>query len=162
MPYQYLCDSPTETRLALWPYRSLTPRGFVWFFGATASMFALPLAAVVGSRVLWGVLPFILLAVSGLWVAIRKSWDAARISETLVVTDARADLVRRDPQGERTWTDNPYWVTVRLHPTGGPVPNYVTLRGRSREVEIGAFLSEEERIALHADLTRVMAGHRNR
>jgi uncharacterized membrane protein len=41
-----------------------------------------------------------------------------------------------------------------MHKHGGPVPNYVTLTGDGREVEIGAFLSEEERIALYGDLTQ--------
>ena len=36
----------------------------------------------------------------------------------------------------------------------GPVPHYVTLRGMGREVEIGTFLSEEERIALYDELNR--------
>ncbi len=40
-----------------------------------------------------------------------------------------------------------------LHPEGGPVENYVTLTGGGREVEIGAFLSEEERLSLFEDLS---------
>jgi uncharacterized membrane protein len=41
-----------------------------------------------------------------------------------------------------------------MHERGGPVPNYVTLTGDGREVEIGAFLSEEERISLFDELTK--------
>ena len=37
------------------------------------------------------------------------------------------------------------------------MPNYLTLSGNDREVELGAFLSEEERIALKADLTARLA-----
>ena len=40
--------------------------------------------------------------------------------------------------------------------TEGPVPHYITLRGKGREVEIGSFLSEEERIALYDDLLRAL------
>ena len=39
-----------------------------------------------------------------------------------------------------------------LHPTAGPVPNYLTLQGGPREVELGAFLSEEERLALRDEV----------
>ena len=39
-----------------------------------------------------------------------------------------------------------------MHKTGGPVPNYVTLSGKGREVEIGAFLSEDERVSLFGEL----------
>lgn len=45
-----------------------------------------------------------------------------------------------------------------LHVKDGPVPNYVTLKGNSREVEIGAFLSEEERKQLHRDLLAALTG----
>ena len=55
--------------------------------------------------------------------------------------------------GKRT----PTWVTPHLHVTGGPVPNYLTLRGGPREVEIGAFLSEPERLALRDELQRAFA-----
>jgi uncharacterized membrane protein len=37
------------------------------------------------------------------------------------------------------------------------VPQYLTLSGNGREVEIGAFLSEEERLALYPELTAALA-----
>ncbi len=51
---------------------------------------------------------------------------------------------------------NRHWTQVSKYDDEGPVPHYVTLRGKGREVEIGAFLSEEERIALFDDLTRAL------
>ena len=36
---------------------------------------------------------------------------------------------------------------------GGPVPNYLTLKAKGREVELGAFLSEEERITFGNELS---------
>jgi uncharacterized membrane protein len=47
-----------------------------------------------------------------------------------------------------------------MHPKGGPVPNYVTLSGNGREVEIGAFLSEEERKALYDDLRHLVQAYK--
>jgi hypothetical protein len=41
---------------------------------------------------------------------------------------------------------------LQLYPTQGPVPQYLTLRGNGREVELGAFLSEEERVALRDEV----------
>jgi uncharacterized membrane protein len=41
---------------------------------------------------------------------------------------------RREPLD---WEANPYWVRVALHAKGGPVPNYLTLSGGGREVELG-------------------------
>ena len=54
--------------------------------------------------------------------------------------------MRHGPKGKRQdWEANPYWLRVTLHETDGPVPNYLTLKGDGREVELGAFLSEDER-----------------
>jgi len=52
------------------------------------------------------------------------------------------------------WEANPYWVRVALHAKGGPVPNYLTLSGGGREVELGAFLSPPERVELKSLLER--------
>ena len=43
-----------------------------------------------------------------------------------------------------------------MHAHGGPVPHYVTLKGAGREVEIGAFLTEEERRALEPALREAL------
>jgi uncharacterized membrane protein len=46
-----------------------------------------------------------------------------------------------------------------LHKKGGPVPEYITLAGGPREVELGAFLSEEERVTLAPELRRALQDH---
>jgi uncharacterized membrane protein len=157
MPYEWLPPDGTARRLRLWPHQSLTPRGFVWFVGATATLLALPLAALLGSAALWGLLPFLLIALAALWAALRRSWRDHQITEVLTLTRERAELVRRDRAGERRWSANTYWVRLTRHETGGPVPHYLTLRGRGREVELGAFLTADERIALHGALLAALA-----
>ena len=48
----------------------------------------------------------------------------------------------------KDWEANPYWVRAKLHTKGGPVPNYLTLTGGAREVELGRFLTPLERVEL--------------
>jgi uncharacterized membrane protein len=159
MPYQWSPDTPTAQKLTLWPYQSLQPQGFVWFIGVTSLMLLLPLISVMGTVVLWGLLPFIALAVAGVWFAIHRNRRSARIVEVLTLTEQQVHLVRHNPDGEeQEWACNRYWAHPTLHPQNGPVPNYVTLKGGGREVEIGAFLSEEERISLYDDLRRELRG----
>ena len=154
MPYEWQpTDAPDEQRLHLWPYRSLPRRGFVWFIGATCALILLPMLSVLGSPVLWGILPFFVVAVAGMWLALSRSYRDGEIVEDLHLTRDAIRLVRHGPRGRRQdWEANPYWVRVTLHRTGGPVPNYLTLKGDGREVELGAFLSEEERVALKNDV----------
>lgn len=154
MPHRWTpATADTPERLHLWPYRSLPRRGFVAFIAITAALLALPLLAVLGSPILWGLLPFLLAAIAGVWFALERSYRDALITEDLTLTADQATLIRLGPKGKRQeWQANIYWVTVRLYPTGGPVPGYLTLRGNGREVELGAFLTPEERAVLCSEL----------
>lgn len=158
MPYEWLPPEGDEDRLHLWPHRSLNQRGFVWFIGTTAALIAVPLLGILGSPVLWALLPFLLAAIWAIWFALRKNGRDRDIVEELCLSPGRITLVRHGPRGRRQdWSANPYWLRVTLHATGGPVPNYLTLKGEGREVELGAFLSEDERVALKDDLARRIA-----
>ena len=145
-------------RVVLRPNNSMTAPGFATFIGVTAALLLLPLLAVLGSPVLWVLLPFLAGALALAWIMLRHSVATrARLSETLDIEEGRMTLCRREPSGRRLdWDANPYWVRVRLHEEGGPVPNYVTLEGGPRRVELGSFLSPEEREDLAADLGRAL------
>ncbi len=147
--------------LHLWPYRSLPRRGFVLFIAATSAMLALPLIAVLGTMVFWGLLPFLLAAVWGVWRALSHSYRQGELTEVLRLWPDRIEIARRAPDGqEQRWQANPYWVRVTLHSAGGPVPDYLTLKGDGRAVELGAFLAPEERRALKDEIDTCLAGLR--
>lgn len=150
--------APARVRvLELWPHRSLPRRGFAAFFAITGALAAVPLIAVVGTPVLWFVLVPFVLVLSLTWAMLKRSYRDGDLIEELRLSRDRMRLMRRDPDGRRRdWEANPYWVRVRLHEEGGPVENYVTLSGGPREVELGRFLSPEERAALVDDLDRAL------
>lgn len=161
MPYEWSPPQPhtttnsTKWSLEMWPYRSLLRREFVIFMGATAMLITLPLIAVLGTYILWGLLPFLAVAFCGLWFALSVSYKRSEVLETLTVTADNVHLSRVEPNGEvKEWASNRHWVTVHLHPTEGPVEQYITLRGNGREVELGAFLDPRERLELFDDIKR--------
>lgn len=157
MPYEWLPPEGDSRRLHLWPYRSLPRRGMVWFLGGTAAAIVLPLLGLIGSPVLWGLLPFLLATIAAIWWALEKSFRDAEIIEDLEITPDRMSLTRHGPKGKRQdWQANPHWVRLTLHATAGPVPQYLTLKGEGREVELGAFLTVEERRSLCAEITEVL------
>lgn len=166
MPYQWLPPDPSlpdpdTLRMQLWPHRSLPRQGFVWFIGGTAALISLPLLAVLGSPVLWGLLPFLVLAITGIWIALQRSYRDGDILEELILTPSQVTLTRQGPRkAQASWQANPHWVQVELHAKGGPVPHYLTLRGGPRHVEIGSFLSEEERLTLSDELRAAFARHK--
>ncbi|MGR3514925.1 MAG: DUF2244 domain-containing protein [Paracoccaceae bacterium] len=155
MPYAW-SDTPEENKLTLWAHQSMTPGGFTWFMGATAVMLSLPLFALLGSAVAWVLMVFFLLTIAGTWRAITANQRARNIEEELRVTATTVNLEHRPAKGPALhWEANPHWVSVNLR-NDGPVENYLTLRGGGREVELGAFLTPEERAALYDELKRVM------
>ncbi|WP_282127234.1 DUF2244 domain-containing protein [Roseobacter litoralis] len=156
MPYQWI-SQPDETpqTLRLWPHNSLPPQGMAAFVLATFAMILIPVVTMLGSPVLWGLLPFVLLAVWGIYHALQRNRKARNIVEVLTLNDEEAHLIRTEPTGAtREWDCNRYWTTITKYEKDGPIPHYVTLKGMGREVEIGAFLSEEERVALYDELQR--------
>lgn len=158
MPYAWQPDQPDGTRrLTIWRHRSLTPQGFAWVIGLTAGALTLPLLAVIGTAVLWGLLPFALAALGGLWIAVQHDWKGGGPVEEIALTPALMSVVRHDPgRPDRHWQGNPYWVRLSLR-RDGPVEDYLTLTDGRREIELGAFLSPEERRTLQADLSDALA-----
>lgn len=144
-------DSPPRLRVILTPYKSLTPEGFVWFIGVTASLIVLPLLSLLGTSVFWALLPFVLAALWGIWAALKRSWRDMDLYEDVSIWDDLLRVERHAPKGGvQTWEANPHWVRFKIHPKTGPVPQYLTLTGSKdgREIELGAFLTAAERLRL--------------
>lgn len=136
-------------------HNSLTPPGFVTFISITALLSLVPLMSVLGTPVLWGLLPFVLAMLSLIWLALKRSWRDGNLSEQFLIWDDHVELTHRPARGAPlTWAANPYWVRLELHRRGGRVPDYVTLANQDRMVEIGSFLSHPERLELHDLLAR--------
>lgn len=141
---------------ALWPHRSLSARGFVWFIGTTSALLLVPLLTQLGQMALWVLLPFLLGAVAAIWVALRRSYRTD--TEELSLAPDEIRITRHRPgKHDLVWSANPHWVRPALHPASGPVPDYLTLTGNGRTVELGAFLTREERRELFALLQSRLA-----
>lgn len=152
-------------RLDLWPHRSLKGKGFsaaIWlmFCGGL-----IPLVPFIGTIAFWVLLIFMMTALAALWTALRRS-DRDRLREELLIWPNRLELTHWPAKGAAlTWQANPYWLRLNLHPEAGKVEQYLTLKGggpvETREVELGAFLSPEERQALCVEIQGVLNDLRN-
>lgn len=156
MPYEWKDTAPDDSgavsfELRLWPYRSMPIRGFVWFIAITAVLISLPVLAVIGTAVLWVLLPFVLLALWGIWFAFQRTYRSGESFEVLRFNRNSLHLLRHDTgKADREWQTNPYWVRATLRE--GPVQDYLTLGDGKRELELGAFLTPEERRALQVEV----------
>ena len=161
MPYRWSTnrDANIDVRiLDLWPYNSLSKKGFAGFILITFCLTLLPLLAISGTGLFWGLLPFTMFALWAIWTALQKSYKKNQISEQLRFDSKRLKLIRKNPSGDtQSWVCEGYWSRASLYSTEGPVPFYITLHGNGREVEIGAFLSESERKILYDELREAIA-----
>ena len=163
MPYDIREDlKDTQIKIIeVWPYNSLKPKGFVLFLGSTFVLISLPLFNVLGTTVFWGLLPFLLVAFMGVWFALWRSLNDRQILEQLTLSQEEIALIRQNPTGEhKRWVCSPYWAKLKIYETEGPVANYITLTGNGREVELGAFLTEDERKTLYEELEHLLDGYK--
>ncbi len=154
MPHHWN-NSPTPDAplLTLRPHRSLPRRGFAAMIMMAFTLGTMPLYGLLGTVFLWGILPFVLLMVAGLWWGLERSYQDGDILEELSLQDDVLHLSHKPARGAtKTWECNIYWVRAELHVSGTPLPYYVTLTGNGRTVEIGSFLSEDERKILFTEL----------
>jgi uncharacterized membrane protein len=144
--------------LTLWPNRSLSPRGFAGFLVLLAVCLSVPLLPLLGTGAAWGLLPFLVGMLVAVYAAIRRSYADGRLVEELRLWPDLITVERREPRGAvRRWHANPNWVRLRLL-ENARIEKYLTLEGNGREIELGAFLSPEERQRLHGELRAALSG----
>jgi len=140
-------DAPVYA-VTLWPHQSMTSGGFRGFVGVLAAGLALPVLSVWGTPVMWFLIPFMLAALALVVSLIRLNQRQRRLTETLRLWPDAMTVERREPDGRvRRWAANPYWVRLALTDTPA-IERYLTLSGGDRTIELGAFLTPEERVAL--------------
>lgn len=146
-------------QVRLWPNRSLTPGLRASMLGLVAGGVSVPLLAFAATPAFWVLAPFAALPPVLLWLSFRRSDTDGRLVETLSLWRDELRVERQEPRGRTwRWTAEPARVRLRLHDR--PIDSYLTLKGAGREIELGAFLSPDERVALageiEAALTRAL------
>ena len=154
-------DAPVWS-VTLWPHRSLKPDGFRTLMWGSAAAMSLPILALAGTPAALALAPYALLALFALWLFFKMNYRSARLTEELRLWPDAIAVERRDPAGRvRRWAANPYWVDIDIADTKA-VERYLTLRGAGRRIELGAFLTPDERAALAEELRTRIAGLRRR
>lgn len=154
-------DSDIFFAAVLSPNRSLSPRGF-WILMAVASSLALVIGTgfmLVGA---WPVLGFCGLEIALLYWAFSANYRSGRAGEELRLTERAMEVTRISPYGrEKRWRFEPTWLQVLIDE---PPEHHSKLRLEShgRALEIGAFLSPEERVQLAHALRDALARWRRR
>ena len=101
MPYRWEhTTSPAEqAELHLWPHQSLSAHGFSIFILSFFLLALMPFFGLLGTVLLWGLLPFMLAAVAGLWFAIKRNSRDRQVLEILTLGPELTRLERHNPRG---------------------------------------------------------------
>lgn len=115
-------------------------------------LFLAPALLITG---FWVLLLFLFSPVVFLVFAFMRRNRDSRILEILEIRQGELRLEHYKPNGEQLeFVTDPYWVKIAMEKQG-PVQDYLTLKDHKRCVELGAFLSPEERRAIYDELKLV-------
>lgn len=142
------------------PNHSLTTRSAVLFY---LSIVAMPLVIASAFTIagFWPILPFAGLEVALLGCALYWSMRKTRARE-FVRVDERCVLIRKHEAGRDVELEfSRYWTQVRLvRPKATLRPSRLLLKSKGRSVEIGSFLTNDERDGLKHRLSEVIESDR--
>lgn len=134
------------------PNRSLSPRGLrAWIGSLLALVWGIALWVAEQGNVFAPL--FAMVESAALVAALAVTWRSGERSERITV-DARLLQLEWLPGRRRTQFQT-YWVRVQWR--GGPGRHRLFLASHGREVEVGAFLGEEERAELSQQLKVLLA-----
>lgn len=148
---------PPILSLTLWPHRSLDPKAFRWIMIAMACALAVPLIPILGDKALWVVGAFVLLDLALFYGLMKLTYRSGRVRETVTLWPRLLRIERIEPNGEvKSWEANPHWVRIALIQTER-IQDYLVLSASGRDIELGAFLTAEERRSLADTLKTSLA-----
>jgi len=142
----------------LHPHASLGPHSFLALMAAVS---AISFTAGVAFMLIgaWPIFAFFGLDVLLVYLAFRVSYHRARMYETVRLTANELAVEKVDPNGRKQrWEFQPYWLRVGVQ-NSSRHGAMLTLSSHGRTLEIGAFLTPEEKHdvaqALEVELRRL-------
>jgi uncharacterized membrane protein len=145
--------------IVLYPNRSLGRTGFAVLMGAIVLV-----STAIGAGFMmvgaWQVTGFLGLDVVLLFLAFRWQDREARRAEFVRLDQGGLTVRRLEPDGSsQSWNFEPYWLRVSIE-AAGRHDRRLLLRSHGHQLEIGAFLTQDERQELARALEAALREHR--
>ena len=144
--------------MKLMPNRSLNHQGTLIVFFILAIGLIFPIIPFLGSQVgitltLFSGLTFYLFL-----IFLGKSFQSGQLYEEIKISSRKIEVTHKEKNKKKlTWEGDPYWTKVVMEDTPHKVENYLTIRERGRHIELGAFLSPDERADLRNEIQKALA-----
>jgi uncharacterized membrane protein len=148
--------------MTIWPYRSLSPRGFALVMVALGALaFSIGLGFFLMGA--WPVIGFLGLELLVVWLAFKMNYRAAKRRQHLTATSRQLTIENVSPAGDSQTTEVPTaWAQVELTPRDEPEMRArqrqkIIVRSHGRATEIGDFLHPAETPKLAREVTRMIS-----
>ena len=133
--------------ITLWPYRSLSLRGFQILIAVLASLMTV---IGLGFYLLgaWPVIGFLGLEILVVWYAFKWNYRSGQLVETVAITPQQVDVTRTDWRGRETTVRlSGAWIKAELD-VKEKRRERLYLRQHAHKLEIGAFMPPSEKLSL--------------
>ena len=149
---------PIFLRMRLAPNRSLDSYGTKIVFLVIACGFLLPIIPFIGSPIGTTLTIFSGLTFYLFLIMLQRNFQEGNTFEEIFISKRKITVVHQEKNKEKIiWEGNPYWTRVTLDINNPKLKNYLTLVGKGRHIELGAFLSPGERIELKDKIQNALA-----
>ena len=144
--------------IRLVPNRSLDSNGTKVVFCVIACGFLLPIIPFIGSPIGTTLTIFSGLTFYLFLTLLQKNFQQGSTFEEILISKRKIKVVHQEKNKEQlTWECNPYWTKVHLDINNPRLKNYLTLVGAGKRIELGAFLSPDERLELRDKIQNALA-----
>ena len=148
----------TFLRMRILPNRSLDTQGTKVVSAIIACGFLLPIIPFIGSPVGTTLTIFSGLTFYLFLTLLQKNFQQGTTFEEILISKHKIIVIHKEKNKEqKTWEGNPYWTRVNVDINNPKLKNYLTLAGKGRHIELGAFLSPDERIELRDKIQNALA-----
>jgi len=145
-------------KIRLAPNRSLDSHGTKVVFAVVACGFLLPIIPFIGSPIGTTLTIFSGLTFYLFLTLLQRNFQQGSTFEEILISKDKIIVVHQEKNKEQmTWECNPYWTKVHLDINNPKLKNYLTLAGKGRRIELGAFLSPDERLELRDKIQNALA-----
>ena len=148
----------TFLKVRLAPNRSLDSNGTKVVFAVIACGFLLPIIPFIGSPIGTTLTIFSGLTFYIFLTLLQKNFQQGSTFEEVFISKNKITVVHKEQNKKQmTWECNPYWTKVNLDINNPKLKNYLTLAGKGKHIELGAFLSPDERLELRDKIQNALA-----
>ena len=140
------------------PNRSLSSEGTLIVFSILAIGLIFPIIPFMGSQI--GI-TLTLFSGGTLYLFLfflGKNFQSGQLYEEIKISSEKIEIIHKEKnKKEITWEGNPFWTKVIMDDNPNKVENYLTIKEKGRYIELGAFLSPDERIDLKNEIQNALA-----